>query len=330
MDGALKVTETQALQRVEPQALVTMALQQQADPAVLEKLLALQQAWEANEARKAYTAAMADFKRDAPAVLAKDASVKAGASRYKHATLGNIIREITTVLSKHGLSVAWFTKEGDPVAVGCRVTHVLGHHEETWLSAPPDKSGNKNPIQMIGSTVTYLQRYTLLALLGLATADQDDDGRGGSADRADGNPAPAKTQKSGGKPPAPDAATKVMIDHLRVCLNHASQMSGTKAAAIAKECDKALGEWARGERSPQWMATFYGNVKAGLKSLGWEEPAEWGEARKARQQARREQQAAQEELPCDPETGEVEPDVPEPPNMDDEESAAEREPGEEG
>jgi hypothetical protein len=49
------------------------------------------------------------------------------------------------------------------------------------LSGEPDASGQKNKIQQVGSTVTYLQRYTLLALTGLATHDQDDDGRGSEA-----------------------------------------------------------------------------------------------------------------------------------------------------
>jgi hypothetical protein len=42
------------------------------------------------------------------------------------------------------------------------------------MSAPPDNSGSKNPIQAIGSTQSYLQRYTALALLGIATKDMPD------------------------------------------------------------------------------------------------------------------------------------------------------------
>src|SRR5207245_959863 len=38
---------------------------------------------------------------------------------------------------------------------------------------------SKNAVQAVGSTVSYLQRYTLLAGTGMAAADQDDDGRGG-------------------------------------------------------------------------------------------------------------------------------------------------------
>jgi hypothetical protein len=44
------------------------------------------------------------------------------------------------------------------------------------LTSGPDTSGSKNPIQALGSAVSYLQRYTLLSLAGLATEDQDDDG----------------------------------------------------------------------------------------------------------------------------------------------------------
>jgi hypothetical protein len=50
------------------------------------------------------------------------------------------------------------------------------------MTGPLDDSGNKNKIQQAGSTVTYLQRYTLLAVTGLSTQDQDDDGQGADDD----------------------------------------------------------------------------------------------------------------------------------------------------
>lgn len=43
----------------------------------------------------------------------------------------------------------------------------------------PDQSGGKNNIQAKGSTMTYLQRYTLNTLLAIATED-DNDGAGGA------------------------------------------------------------------------------------------------------------------------------------------------------
>ena len=73
--------------------------------------------------------------------------------------------------------MSWSTGQTDgSVTVTCHITHEAGHRESVTLSGPPDDSGKKNKIQQVGSTVTYLQRYTLLSSLGLATADQDDDG----------------------------------------------------------------------------------------------------------------------------------------------------------
>ena len=64
------------------------------------------------------------------------------------------------------------------VVVTCRLTHAGGHSEENTLVAPPDTKGNKNPAQAVQSTSTLLQRYTLLAILGIGTdgADQADQG----------------------------------------------------------------------------------------------------------------------------------------------------------
>ena len=171
-----------------PREILALAVQHGADPDTLEKLLALQERWEANEAKKLYVKSMATFKQRAPAVLHKDAVVdfKAGNSRvhYKHTSLGNAVEQTAALLGEHGLSAAWSTGQTDRlITVTCHITHEAGHSEHVTLSAPPDATGNKNPIQQVCSTVTYLERYTLLAALGLATAEQDDDGRaaGGEA-----------------------------------------------------------------------------------------------------------------------------------------------------
>ena len=154
------------------------------DVAKLKELLDVQERWEAIQAKKAYVQAMSDFKANPPEIL-KDKNVKyqtsKGITDYKHATLHNVATKINSELSKHGLTASWVTSQDNgSVKVTCKITHIMGHSEETCLSAPPDATGSKNVIQAIGSTVTYLQRYTLLALTGLATCDQDDDGNAGA------------------------------------------------------------------------------------------------------------------------------------------------------
>lgn len=162
-----------------PAEMIRMAVEGNADLDKLEKLLTIQERWEAGEARKAYHKAMADFKANPPKID-KDKKVgyttQKGNVGYAHASLANVTDKISTELSKHGLSASWATKQNGQVMVTCKITHVKGHSEETTLSAPADVSGAKNAIQAIGSTITYLERYTLLALAGLATHDMDDDG----------------------------------------------------------------------------------------------------------------------------------------------------------
>ncbi len=167
-----------------PAHTLALAIEKGISPDVLNKLLDVQERWEKNQAHKEFVVAMTAFKASAPAVLKKASEVNfetsKGRTQYKYANLGDIVQEITSNLSKHELSASWETSQDDKerVIVTCHITHAKGHRESVTLRGPADLSGNKNPIQAIGSTVSYLQRYTLLAALGLATAEQDDDGIG--------------------------------------------------------------------------------------------------------------------------------------------------------
>lgn len=145
----------------------------------IERLMDMHERWEANEARKAFDQAMAAFKADPPAIE-KNAEVdftsSKGRTHYRHATLDHVSNVISRAMAPHGLSFRWTTnQEGPQIHVTCIVAHEKGHQERVTLSAGPDQSGNKNGIQQVGSTITYLQRYTLLAATGLAAGDQDDD-----------------------------------------------------------------------------------------------------------------------------------------------------------
>lgn len=161
-----------------PAALIAYAMRGNVDIEKLQQLFELQKAYEANEARKAYVAAMVAFKKNPPEIF-KTAHVKFGTTEYMHATLGEVASITAAALAEHGISHRWDTEQADQgrIKVTCILTHQLGHSERTELSSGADKSGGKNDIQAIASTVSYMQRYTLLAAAGLATKDMDDDGR---------------------------------------------------------------------------------------------------------------------------------------------------------
>lgn len=176
---------------VTPMAMIDRALESGAGIETLEKLMALQERYEANNAKREYNAAVADARAEIGPISKNrtvDFTSKNGGSRtnYKFEDLAEIARTVDPVLAKHGLSYRYRTAQnGNTVRVTCVVSHRDGYSEETSLEAPADNSGNKNGIQGIGSTITFLQRYTLKAALGLAVANDDDGQKGGAPARAE-------------------------------------------------------------------------------------------------------------------------------------------------
>lgn len=164
--------------------LMELALDPNTDADKLTKLLDAQLRWEANQARKQFETAFQLFKRNAPAILKTkqvEVPTKTGEPmRYSHAELDKITLILTDSLLAVGITHQWKTSDKDGRPVVTVVLKGFGHIDEAaTLSGPPDTSGGKNSIQAIASTVTYLERYTLLAACGLAAKGQDDDGRSG-------------------------------------------------------------------------------------------------------------------------------------------------------
>jgi hypothetical protein len=155
-------------------------LSQSPTPETLREILALQREWEAGEAKRAYTRALVELRRDLPAFIRRDQTVDfpsaKGRVHYTHASLAAAMETVVPILTRHGFSLAWTPgiAEKGGVFVTATLTHRDGHSECATLSAPADTSGSKSPAQGVASTVTLLQRYTALSLLGIATADMDE------------------------------------------------------------------------------------------------------------------------------------------------------------
>ena len=163
-----------------PMTLIQLAVSQNADIDKLEKLMELQMRWEANEAKKSFVSAMNAFKAEPPEII-KNRSVSFGVGKaaYDYASLDQVCTQVTHGLSKHGISHRWRVEQREGIIrVTCILTHDMGHSEETSLEGSAETSGSKNSIQAIGSSVTYLERYSLLAATGLAVKNADNDGAG--------------------------------------------------------------------------------------------------------------------------------------------------------
>lgn len=184
MTAVVKMEQAQVPEVVTPMTMIEKALASGASPEHLEKLLTLQERWEAAQARKAFIAAMALARAEFKPILKKNQGYS---NRYQYENLTDVMDAVDGPLGEHGFSYDWVTEDlpDGRIRVTCVVTHEAGHSRSNSLSGDPrdtaDAKANMNGLQRMGGAVTYLQRYTLKAALGIA-ASKDTDGNGGSTD----------------------------------------------------------------------------------------------------------------------------------------------------
>lgn len=125
----------------------------------------------------------------------KDKTAKVQSSKasysYNYADLASALDACREPLAKAGVCVlqGW-DMEGDRV----RVTTRLGHSSGQWVECTAMGWPTRDDIQGVGSAITYLRRYSLLAMVGLAPDDDD-----GQAAVQQGKPRQQKRQA----PPMP-------------------------------------------------------------------------------------------------------------------------------
>jgi hypothetical protein len=118
--------------------------------------------------------------------------------KSQYATLASCWQACRGPLTKHGLAVIQTTEpDNGNVTVISMLTHSSGQWVKGKLSVKPDKAGS----QALGSCMSYLRRYSLSAMVGLSTQDDDAEGT-----MSRGKPAAGKPQTV--KNPSKKAAVK--------------------------------------------------------------------------------------------------------------------------
>lgn len=173
MSQIARVTEVQTVADVSP--MMAMIDRAARDPAVdidkLERLMAMKERHDAQEAQREFDNAMADMQPKLPSIGERGNA----AGRYTFALWEDINSVVKPILQQHGFALTFRTSFVDGVAVTGVLSHRAGHREETSITLPADGSGNKNAVQAVASSVSYGKRYTASALLNLTTHGEDDD-----------------------------------------------------------------------------------------------------------------------------------------------------------
>ena len=150
----------------------------------IERIMNLKDRMDAKTALQQFNEAFSLFKAESIRII-KNTTVKDGPLKGRgYAELFAVVDAVTPALSRFGLSTAWKrTKdEAQWIEVTCVLRHVGGHSETVSMGGPPDSGGAKNAIQARQSTESYLQRYTLKSILGVAEGGEDNDGAGATDD----------------------------------------------------------------------------------------------------------------------------------------------------
>lgn len=137
----------------------------------MERLMAMRERMEDRERQAQFNTALSVMQDTIPAIEERGQ----GHGKITYAKWEDINKVIKPILAKHGFSLRFQVDTVDKVSVTATLAHMNGHEVSTSMQGGADTSGSKNAIQAIGSSVSYLKRYTACALLNITTHGQDDD-----------------------------------------------------------------------------------------------------------------------------------------------------------
>ena len=158
--------------------LIDKAIEKNLPVETMERLFNLYKEVKADKARGEFVVALSKFQNDSP-IIKKDKKVmnKNGITvRYMYAPLDSVIEQIKKVLGDNGLSYTWDSvREEAHIKVVCKLIHIAGHFEQSTFDIPIMKSEFMSSPQSYATAQSYAKRYTLLNVLGIGTADDDND-----------------------------------------------------------------------------------------------------------------------------------------------------------
>lgn len=179
------MTTPSQLQRVEalpvatqePQDLLRLAVERGADVGTIERLMAVRRELNAEQAKRQFDVALADFQAECPVVI-KTTNVD---GKYNYSKFEDIIAVARPFLQKHGFSFTLgtdVTSADGWVIATCRAVHNAGHSEISTAKFPLGKgTALMSTTQVYASALSFASRRVFCNCFGIVTAGEDKDGR---------------------------------------------------------------------------------------------------------------------------------------------------------
>lgn len=163
-----------------PQDLLRLAVERGTSVDVIERLMVVRRELNAEQAKKDFDDALAEFQSNCPIIQkTKAVTNKGGGSvRYYYAPLDAIVFAVRGLLKEHGFSYTLDTVSDDKgIKAICKITHRGGHSQLSEFRVPLDPEGFMNAQQKVASALTFAKRYAFCNSLGILTSDEDIDGQ---------------------------------------------------------------------------------------------------------------------------------------------------------
>jgi hypothetical protein len=161
--------------------LIQLALEKGTPVETLEKLVALHERVADRQAAAEFAGALADFQNACPAIsktTTASVTTQTGTKfTYTYAELSHIAETVRPLLFARGFSYTWDSEMADRLLkVTCKLKHVNGHSETASFASPVESRAGMSDQQKYAAALSYAKRMSLIQVLGITTADPDNDG----------------------------------------------------------------------------------------------------------------------------------------------------------
>ena len=173
-DLATTAEQDTALAQTNPLSIIRqVASDPNCDVEKLERLMALQERWEANEARRAFGEALAKFQSKVP-IIQKNRTAQGAKMSFNYAGLDDIMVAIRPLLAECGLSISFSSDQTSEGNLHITVTLQHGTHcENREFTCPIPTEMRVNQTQKMGAALSYARRYALCGALNIIVSDED-------------------------------------------------------------------------------------------------------------------------------------------------------------